>query len=108
MLAASGCGLKNTLAGLTGGKCFGEIEWVDFLMLNDVTYTANSEGTKEVSPAKQGEKVGEVSYMLDDHACTDHQSKNGDAAYLPVGTAIYAIDERLQAVVSGHGGRQSV
>ncbi|MDG0792227.1 hypothetical protein OMP38_16150 [Cohnella ginsengisoli] len=62
-------------------------------MLSDVMYTANSEGTKEVSQAKQGEKVGEVSYMLNDHACTDHQAKNGDAAFLPIGTAIYAMND---------------
>ncbi|MDG0810631.1 hypothetical protein [Cohnella rhizosphaerae] len=92
MLSAAGCGLKDGLPGSLRGACLGEIEWADFLMLNDVTYTANSEGTKEVSPAKQGEKVGEVSYMLNDHACTDHQSKNGDAAFLPIGTAIYAMD----------------
>ncbi|MDI4647849.1 hypothetical protein [Cohnella hashimotonis] len=92
MLAASGCGLKDGLPGALRGECLGEIDWVDFLMLGDVMYTSNIEGTKGVSEGKQGEKIGEVSYMLDEHACTDHQSKNGDAAYLPIGTAIYAMN----------------
>ncbi|MFC3800974.1 hypothetical protein [Cohnella sp. GCM10012308] len=92
MLSASGCGFKNGLAGALRGNCLGEIEWVDFLMLGDVRYTSNSEGTKGVSEGKQGEKIGDVSYMLNDHACTDHKSKNGDAAYLPIGTPIYAMN----------------
>ncbi|MFD2332626.1 hypothetical protein ACFSR7_25495 [Cohnella sp. GCM10020058] len=92
MLAASGCGLKDGLPGALRGECLGEIDWVDFLMLGDVMYTSNIEGTKGVSEGKQGEKIGEVSYMLDEHACTDHKSKNGDAAYLPIGTAIYAMN----------------
>ncbi|WP_255374007.1 hypothetical protein [Cohnella sp. OV330] len=92
MLTASGCGLKDSLAGMLGVKCHADVDWVDFLMLNGIMYTANIEGTKDVSQGMQGEKVGEVSYMLDEHACTDHKNKNGDAAYLPIGTAIYAMN----------------
>ncbi|CAI6084043.1 hypothetical protein [Cohnella sp. JJ-181] len=92
MLSAAGCVLKNTLVGGIGGDCFAETEWVDFLMLNDIMYTSNPDGTKEVVDGWRGEKVGEVSYMLDEHACTKHKTKNGDAAYLPIGTPIYAMN----------------
>lgn len=91
MLTASGCGLKDGLPGALRGECLGTIDWVDFLMLDDVMYTANSDGTKEVVDGQRGEQVGEVSYMLNEHACTNHKNKNGDAAYLPIGTAIYAM-----------------
>jgi len=40
-----------------------------------------------VVPSEQiGDRVGEVSYMLNEHACADHVTENGDAAYLPIGT----------------------
>lgn len=87
-----GYGAKVTFdGGNSDGNCYAEIEWVDFLMLDDIMYTYNGDGTKEASAAQQGEKVGEVAYMLSDHACTDHVSKNGDAAFLPIGTPIYEM-----------------
>ncbi len=66
-----GYGAKVTFdGGNSDGNCYAEIEWVDFLMLDDIMYTYNGDGTKEASAAQQGEKVGEVAYMLSDHACT--------------------------------------
>ncbi|OBZ11831.1 hypothetical protein A8L34_16010 [Bacillus sp. FJAT-27264] len=67
------------------------IEWVDVLMNNDIKYVRNYEGTQEVKADQIGEKVGEVSYMLSDNACSDHITVNGDAAFLPVGTEIYEL-----------------
>ncbi|MDT3425808.1 hypothetical protein J2Z22_001327 [Paenibacillus forsythiae] len=71
--------------------CLAEIEWVDFLMINDIRYVRNNEETKEVNPGQLGAEVGRVEYMLSDNACTDHVTKNGDAAFLPAGTVIYAL-----------------
>lgn len=71
--------------------CMAIIDWVDFLMINGITYDHNNEGTKEVAKEQIGDKISEITYMLNDHACTDHKSKNGDAAYLPVGTAVYEL-----------------
>lgn len=71
--------------------CTAKIDWVDFLMINDIRYWHNYEGVSEVKPDQIGEKIGEVAYMLDGHACTDHTTKNGDAAFLPTGTPIYAM-----------------
>ncbi|MHA7967297.1 hypothetical protein ACX93W_24555 [Paenibacillus sp. CAU 1782] len=71
--------------------CMAEIDWVDFLMINNIKYYQNYDGTKAVTTEQLGNKVGEVSYMLNDHACTDHVVKNGDAAFLPIGTSIYAM-----------------
>ncbi len=72
--------------------CNAIIDWVDFLKINDIMYDHNDEGTKEVTEGQIGDKIGEVAYMLNDHACTGHVAKNGDAAYLPVGTAIYELN----------------
>jgi hypothetical protein len=92
LLAVTGCGVKDVLrVGGSKGNCGGIIDWADFLMLNDIMYSYNNNGTKESSALQRGEKIGVVSYMLDEHACSDHMTKNGGAAYLPVGTAIYAM-----------------
>ncbi|MFC3750061.1 hypothetical protein [Paenibacillus sp. GCM10012306] len=73
-------------------KCPYEIvEWVDVLMINDIKYQRNYEGTQEVKADQVGKKVGEVAYMLNDNACSDHITVNGDAAFLPVGTEIYEL-----------------
>ncbi|MCM3628146.1 hypothetical protein M3194_12300 [Paenibacillus glycanilyticus] len=71
--------------------CMAEIDWVDFLMINNIKYYQNYDGTKAVTEEQLGDKLGEVSYMLNDHACTDHVEKNGDAAFLPIGTVVYAL-----------------
>lgn len=38
-----------------------------------------------------GDKVREVTHMLSMHACTDHVTENGDAAFLPIGTVVYEL-----------------
>lgn len=102
ILTVTGCGdvgvsinsqinaLKSVLKGAPQ-PCMGEIEWVDFLMINNIRYYQNDGGTKEATSNQLGDKVGEVSYMLSEHACSDHVAKNGDAAFLPIGTDIYAM-----------------
>jgi len=101
ILTLSGCGelgvtnsqidkLKSVLKGASQ-PCMGEIEWVDFLMINNIRYHQNFGGTKEVTSYQHGDKVGEVSYMLSEHACTNHVMKNGDAAFFPIDTDIYAV-----------------
>ncbi|WP_341279630.1 hypothetical protein [Paenibacillus sp. FSL H8-0537] len=72
-------------------SCNAIIEWVDFLMINGIKYQYNYEGTGKTADDQLGEKVGEVSYMLNDHACTDHVEKDGNAAFLPIGTEIFAM-----------------
>ncbi|WP_211222553.1 hypothetical protein [Paenibacillus daejeonensis] len=67
------------------------IEWVDFLMINNINYSHNYDGAIAITADQLGDKVGEVSYMLNGHACTDHVSKNGDAAFLPIGTEVYGL-----------------
>lgn len=89
ILALVGCDVVKK--GAESNGCMAEIDWVDFLMINDIKYYQNHDGTKEVTTKQLGNKVGEVKYMLDEYACTDHVSKNGDAAYLPVGTVIYEL-----------------
>lgn len=75
LLLAAGCGTTNKasvkpIAGTaapeaapeqTSEPCYAEIEWVDFLMINDIRYSHNYDATKPVPADQRGDKVGEVS-----------------------------------------------
>lgn len=75
----------------TSGHCMAVIDWADILMINDITYVANDSGSGNIATDQLGDQVGEVTYMLNDHACANHVLQNGDAAFLPAGTAVYAL-----------------
>ncbi|QJD84977.1 hypothetical protein [Cohnella herbarum] len=85
MIVAASC---STLG---KGSCNSDNEWADFLIINNITYYQNNDGTMAVTAEQLGDTVGKISYMLNDHACTGHVSKNGDAAFLPIGTVVYAL-----------------
>lgn len=85
MIITASCGTLGI------GPCNAVNEWVDFLKINNVTYSQNFDGTKAVTAEKIGEEVGKVSFMLNEHVCTDYVAKNGDAAFLPIGTVVYAL-----------------
>jgi hypothetical protein len=70
------------------------LDWNIFgiiLMIKDIKYMFNDEGSKLVNGDEIGKKVGEVAFMMSEHACTNHITKNGDAAFLPIGTEIYEL-----------------
>ncbi len=64
---------------------------MDLLMINDLQYTGEVEGTNEGAELEKGEVIGEVEYKMADNACSNHKMRNGDAAFLPAGTEIYSI-----------------
>ena len=82
----SGCSSLNTIGGCPDAK----IEWIDVLKVNDIKYESDNQGLSE-GEIETGKKIGEVQFNLADEGCTNHKLKNGDAAYLPVGTEIYEL-----------------
>ncbi|CAM3922574.1 hypothetical protein COLU111180_14735 [Cohnella lubricantis] len=86
-----GCQLSGKLAEWTG-TCGVVNEWVDFLILNDIHYD-RIEGAEPVPDDQIGDKAGQVKYTMDDHPCSYHQARNGDAAYLAVGTPVFALKD---------------
>ncbi|MEF7562826.1 hypothetical protein V4V35_07480 [Bacillus infantis] len=74
-----------------GGCPDAEISWVDVVMINGIKYEGEDEGLSEGEAPEKGQKIGEVRYMLADNACSNHKLRNGDAAFLPVGTEIFEI-----------------
>ncbi|MBS4201633.1 hypothetical protein KHA93_18630 [Bacillus sp. FJAT-49732] len=66
------------------------IDWVDFLQFSGEKY--NRSQLEIADPDLIGEKIGEVKKTLDDNVKDpDYKSKDGDAAYLPAGTALYEV-----------------
>ncbi|MFJ8260379.1 hypothetical protein ACIQ4I_00255 [Rummeliibacillus sp. NPDC094406] len=78
------------------GKCPDAIiEWVDVLMIHGIKYEHHfPEPTDESSNlnVEKGKKIGEVLYKMADNACNNHKMKNGDAAFIEKGTAIYEVN----------------
>ncbi|RDI45632.1 hypothetical protein [Falsibacillus pallidus] len=69
------------------------IEWVDVLMVKDIKYQHHfiAPADRKQITIEKGKEIGKVSYKLADNACSNHKTKNGDAAYLEKGTPIYEI-----------------
>jgi hypothetical protein len=63
-------------------------------MLNDIKYQHHfSEPADENNPLsiEKGRELGKVTFKMADGACSNHEMKNGDAAYLEEGTPIYEV-----------------
>lgn len=89
--ALSGCNAGGRLSEWLG-TCGAELEWVDFLIVDDINYDRNDEATNRLTDEQIGDKVGKVKYTLDDHPCSYHKGdRNGDASYLSAGTVVYAL-----------------
>lgn len=65
-----------------------DIEWVDMVMMGDIIYQRYSDKPMII---EKGKEVGKVAYTMAEHACSNHQMKNGDAAFLKKDTPIYEI-----------------
>jgi hypothetical protein len=88
VLILSAC---SNFKNIVGGCPDAEISWIDALMINDIQYEGGDKGLSEGEIPDKGEKIGEVNFTLADNACSDHKLKNGDSAFLPIGTEIYEI-----------------
>ncbi|MCA1322312.1 hypothetical protein LC085_20755 [Bacillus tianshenii] len=94
----SSCSNFNSIRGCPDA----EIEWIDMVMINDIKYEHHfPEPGDENIPIdfEIGRELGKVDYKMADSACSNHNMKNGDAAYLEEGTAIYEIKGYPTALV---------
>ncbi|MDR4889643.1 hypothetical protein RGU12_19295 [Fredinandcohnia sp. QZ13] len=86
------CNNNVRISGCPNGEI---VEWLDALMINDVKYqhdfpdSYDEQGSISI---EKGEELGKVTFMMDEHACSDHRMENGDATYLPKGTSIYEVN----------------
>ncbi len=68
------------------------IDWVDSIQWNDSDYVNNYEVNQLKEEWPVGTELGEVTFKMDGHAGANYQLKNGDAAYLDVGTKLYEME----------------
>lgn len=77
-----------------------EIDWIDVVKLNDTTYKA-SHPRQEVSIAEIGEEIGAIYFTMSGQVKNPHyRIKNGDAAFLPVGTKLYSIKNDVDSIAA--------
>lgn len=90
LLAFVTAGCRGGLLGNIGGQSI--IDWADFLKLNGISYTA-AMNMALTDPARIGEAIGEVRFKVSGNVHDGgYKEKDGDAAFLDKGTAVYAID----------------
>lgn len=81
------------------GLPFVAIDWVDAVRIDDLTYESNIKPRIEVPAAEIGEKLGSVRFTLYENVSnSNYRLRNGDATFLPKGTAIYAIRNDTDSV----------
>jgi hypothetical protein len=67
------------------------IDWTDFLKINNISYTGSWQAAL-TDPSKLGEEIGKVAFQVADHVHDPHYiTKDGDAAFLAVGSVVRAI-----------------
>ena len=70
------------------------IDWIDFLKWNGVTYVAGPNAGAQLPATALGAQIGtvkkKVADVVEDPA---YQTQDGDAAFLPIGTAIFSITD---------------
>ena len=83
LVASAGC-----QPGL-GTRCTAQIDWVDFVQLRATQYVAS---TTPASEGDLGPVIAHVKVKVAGSVCDPgYRPKDGDAAFLDVGTAIYAL-----------------
>lgn len=86
----SACGSIESLRGCPDA----EISWIDMVMIQDIKYEHHFPEPAEEQTStsiEKGKELGKVTYKMAGNACSNHKMKNGDAAFIEVGTPIYEI-----------------
>ena len=80
--AANNIGIKST------------IDWVDFVILNDIHYTRNYQDNYKLSDDSIDGLFGKVKFNVSENIDQpNYKFKNGDSAFLPKGTKLYKMKE---------------
>jgi hypothetical protein len=85
-----------------------QIEWINFVKVQGILYAVPFVGESTIPSSLQGSVVASVRFQVADHVDDpNYQTRDGDAAFLPVGTPIYQVigyrnTFRLAAQWNGH------
>lgn len=114
------CILKRKIAGIlpliavlvltacsSGGNFNAIIDWVDFVMLENIQYTGVHSGSGQLEDSSVEAAIGEVKFNVSENVHDPgYKLKNGDAAFLTKGTKLHKIkgyrtEFRIAANVDG-------
>jgi hypothetical protein len=85
ILILSGCSSKSEKYGA-------EIDWVDFIIFNNIHYSGNYYGNNILQESDIECKIGKVNFKVSENIRDpEYKIKNGDAAFLEKGTVLYKI-----------------
>lgn len=101
LVLLSACGLPG---GRTG--CTAQIDWVDFIQVGSVQYLAA--GSPALAESDLGPTVAHVKFKVSGNVCDpNYRPRDGDAAFLDPGTAIYAVNGHptSETLAAHNGGR---
>jgi hypothetical protein len=90
-----------------GIGCTAQIDWVDFVQVGAVQYVAGPGSPATVQQAQLGKVVSRVKFRVSRKVCDpNYRPKDGDAAFLDPGTAIYEVAgyPSTEVVAASHDG----
>lgn len=77
---------------LSSATCNAQIDWVDFIQVGAIRYVAGTGSAQELQPSDLGPVVAHVKFKVSGNVCDpNYRPKDGDAAFLDPGTAVYSI-----------------
>jgi hypothetical protein len=72
-----------------------QIDWVDFIQIGSTQYVAAPGATTTLQESDLGPVVGHVKFKVAGNVCDpNYRPKDGDAAFLEIGTPIYQVNGR--------------
>jgi hypothetical protein len=76
-----------------GSGCTAQIDWVDFIQVGSVQYLARPDPADAIQEGDLGPVYSRVKFKVSGHVCDpSYRPKDGDAAFMDVGTPIYQVN----------------
>ena len=90
LVVLTGCSLPFTGGG--SGCTNIQIDWVDFVEVGSTQFVAGAQSPATLQETDLGAVVAHVKFKVDGNVCDpNYKPKDGDAAFLDPGTAIYEV-----------------
>lgn len=88
-------------------SCNAQIDWVNFIQVGSTQYVAASQSPSNLKESDLGPVFAHVKFKVSGNTCdANYRLKDGDAAFLDVGTPIYQVNghsssDQLAATFNG-------
>jgi hypothetical protein len=93
LLLSAACQLPGS-----SSSCNTQIEWVNFVQVGSTQYVAGPQSTTVLQEGDLGPVFAHVKFKVSGNVCDPgYRIKDGDAAFLDPGTAIYQVNGQLSS-----------